>query len=246
MLEELASLRENIRQLEAQVERAQPAEASLAEGQELFRSVIEHSHDGIIIINDEFKIVYANNQICRMTGYQSEELVGSPPTLITAEDAKELISDRYSCRMRGEDVPSRYEFDLVRKDGQRRHVEISAAVFADKAGRRFNVSQFLDLTEQRRAQVALEESEERYRLITDHSLTGIYIIQNGKHIYVNPRFAEMLGYEVEEIIGSDFWPYVHPDDREMVKARGLARQRGEKGIPSRYEYRIVRKDGRPG
>ncbi len=243
LIEELSALRGRLAHLEAQARNGHQAEVSASEDEERFRSVVEYSHDGIIIINDDFKIVYANSHICQMTGYTYEEIVGSPPTLIMAQEAKELITDRYHRRMRGEDVPSRYQFDLQHKDGRTFNVEISATVFIDKSGRRFNVSQFLDLTEQRRAQAALEESEERYRLIADHSLTGAYIIQGDKFLYVNPRFAEILGSRVEEIIGSDFWRHVHPDDRQMVKGRGLARQRGIKGIPSRYEYRVLRRDG---
>lgn len=243
LLEELAFLREKVAQLEAEVSTVHSTDHVMAENEDRFRSVVEHSHDGIVIVNDEFKIVYANNHICQMTGYCYEEIVGSPPTLIMAEDAKQLITDRYHRRMKGEDVPSRYQFDLQRKDGQTINVELSATVFVDKSGRRFNVSQFLDLTEQRKAQAALSESEERYRLITDNSLTGVYIIRGDKFLYVNPRFAEILGSEAGDIVGSDFWRHVHPNDREMVKARGLARQRGEKDIPSRYEYRALRADG---
>ena len=122
-------------------------------------------------------------------------------------------------------------------------MEISAAVFDNHEGRRFDVAQFLDLTQHKKTQAAWQESEERYRLVTDHSLTGIYLVQHGKYLYVNPRFAQIMGCEAQEIIGRDFWWQVHPEDRETVKSRGLARARGEAGVPSHYEYRIVRGDG---
>ena len=89
----------------------------------------------------------------------------------------------------------------------------------------------------------LSDSEKRHRLLTDHSLTGIYIHQDGRFTYINPRLSEIMGYAPEEILGRKFWEFVHPDDRETVASRGLARSRGEVVEPNRYEFRVVRKDG---
>ncbi len=87
----------------------------------------------------------------------------------------------------------------------------------------------------------LQESEERYRLLADHSLTGIFIQLKGVFVYVNDRFARMLGYEPEELVGMKFWDVVHPGDREMVRAREVARSLGTE-VVAQYEFRAVCKN----
>jgi PAS domain S-box-containing protein len=94
----------------------------------------------------------------------------------------------------------------------------------------------------RKTEEALRESEERYRLLAQHSLTGIYIHQNNLFCYVNDTLAEMMGLSPTEMIGKPFWEFVHPEDREMVKTRGMARARGE-AVVSNYEFRLLRTDG---
>ncbi len=93
-----------------------------------------------------------------------------------------------------------------------------------------------------RAESALRESEERYRLLAENSMTGIYTHQNGVFTYVNERLAQMLGYSSDELIGKHFWTFVDPADREAVKKRGLAISRGEHLTPH-VEFRVVCKNG---
>jgi len=95
----------------------------------------------------------------------------------------------------------------------------------------------------KRIQAALRKSEEKYRIAVENSLAGIYIIRGGRFQYVNPRFLEITGYShVDEILGRPFWELVHPEDRPLVKRRGLARERTEVH-PTRYTFRALKKDG---
>jgi PAS domain S-box-containing protein len=97
-------------------------------------------------------------------------------------------------------------------------------------------------SKQIRTEKVLRESEKRYKLLVRHSQTGIYIHVGGLLKYVNKRFAEMIGYLPEEIVGRQYWDFVHPADREMVKNISLARARGEPA-PTEYEFRHQSKDG---
>lgn len=86
-------------------------------------------------------------------------------------------------------------------------------------------------------------SKEKYRKIVDNALAGIFIVQDGRFVYINSRMAEIHGYDdVSAIIGRNFWEIVHPDDRYWVKARGLRRERGETE-PGQYEFRAVKPEG---
>lgn len=99
------------------------------------------------------------------------------------------------------------------------------------------------LVDVKRAESELVESEERYRLLTHNSLTGIYIHRNGRLVYVNDRLAVMLGYSPDEMLGRVFWDLIHPEDRDLVRDRDQARCLGREVVP-RYEFRALCKDGR--
>jgi PAS domain S-box-containing protein len=97
--------------------------------------------------------------------------------------------------------------------------------------------------ERRKADEALLESERKYKTLTENSLTGIFIHQNGKFVFVNERFAKIHGYKPEELIGKKHLILIHPDDREIMKEVASKRLKG-KSVPQRYESRRVRKDGK--
>lgn len=101
----------------------------------------------------------------------------------------------------------------------------------------------LELTERKRAQEALRESEQKYSTVVESSLTGIYIDQNGRIVFANKKFAEIYGYSSKELVGMDSWKLVHPDDRAWIDEMRARRLKGEEA-PSEYQARGLTKDGR--
>jgi PAS domain S-box-containing protein len=99
-----------------------------------------------------------------------------------------------------------------------------------------------EITERRRTAEKLIASEAKYKILTDSSLTGIYIHQEGKYVFVNERFAGMHGYASGELIGTEYTSLIHPEERENVRTRVDKRIHGEK-IPQRYEVRMIKRDG---
>jgi len=100
-----------------------------------------------------------------------------------------------------------------------------------------------DITLRKLAEEALKDSEERFRTMSETSLTGIYIFVDDVVSYVNPTFARIHGYSPQEMIGMDPLSLVHPDDRAMVRERMAARADYKETI-SVYECRLVTKDNR--
>lgn len=89
----------------------------------------------------------------------------------------------------------------------------------------------------------LRRSEEQYKTLTDSSLTGIFIHQNGRYVFVNERFAKMHGYTVKELLGKEYKTLIHPGDRADVTVRVSKRLKGEP-VPYQYEVQRLRKDGK--
>jgi two-component system cell cycle sensor histidine kinase/response regulator CckA len=100
-----------------------------------------------------------------------------------------------------------------------------------------------EITERRRMEEALRESEEKYRTLVEESFDGIFIQKGLKIIFANERLYEMLGYPAGELEGQDHWVIYHPDYQPLTRERGQARMRGE-DVPSQYEVKLQRKDGR--
>ena len=88
----------------------------------------------------------------------------------------------------------------------------------------------------------LRRSEEKYKTLTTNSLTGIFIHQDGRFVFVNDRFATMHGHTAEELLGKEYEALIHPDYREVIAERVSKRLRGE-SVPQHYEVQRLKKDG---
>ncbi len=134
------------------------------------------------------------------------------------------------------------EYRIVHANGDIRWIRDSGV--ATSSQKRLRVDGVVsDFTERKRAEDELFEMQEQFRVLAESSLTGIYLIIEGRFRYVNPAFARMFGYTVEEVVGglgpSDL---VYPDDRPIVADNIRRRVEGElEGL--RYEFRGLRKDG---
>lgn len=95
----------------------------------------------------------------------------------------------------------------------------------------------------RQFELALGESEQRWKKLVENSLTGIYVDQGGKIIFANERFADIYRYPKEELIGIESCKLVHPEDRAFTDEMRAKRLRGEKPL-SEYDARGLTKDGK--
>jgi len=89
---------------------------------------------------------------------------------------------------------------------------------------------------------ALEQSEKKFRTFAETAQATIILHKGNRIIYVNPTFMELTGYTFEEAVEMNVWKIVHPEDRDLVRDNGLNRLKGME-VPSRYEYRILTKNG---
>jgi len=99
-----------------------------------------------------------------------------------------------------------------------------------------------DITDRKRAEEALKESEEKYRTLVDHAKEGIFIAQDGVIKFPNPSTLALLGYSAEELAQIPFADLIHPEDREMVMERHQRRLQGE-NLPDLYSFRWLNRSG---
>ncbi len=243
LITELQELRERTSALEESGAWRKQADKFQIEGDELFRLVVEHSHHGILIVDDDFKIVYANRELCQMFGYPLEVIVDQDFRKLLDKESSKLIINRYVRRQRGEEVPSRYESTIVRRDGTKRRVRINSSVFIDSKGKKKTVAQIMDITERKKTEEALEKSEKRFKELWDNAPVAYHTLNlKGEITRVNQTEAKMLGYSPEEMVGKSIFDFVLPEQRTEALKRFKLKLSGEQ-IPRAENRQYVRKDG---
>jgi two-component system, cell cycle sensor histidine kinase and response regulator CckA len=241
LIDELAAMRQKIAELEnSETELKQEKEIPW-HSEEKYRALIEHASDAIIITDSKGNFLEVNKKAEDLLGYTSKELVSMNPRHIhPKEELKRIIHD--FSRMAAGEMHSCYDTKILTKDGRLVPVDITGAPI-EYNGKTLVQGIFRDITEYKKAEENLIESEERYRIAIEHSNDGVALIRGSQHIYVNEKFLEMFGYDkMDDIIGNPTFFTVHPDDREMVMEYNRKRQKGEPATP-RYEYKAIKKDG---
>ncbi|GEM_PF-349934 len=217
------------------------AERALIESEDKYRTLVDSAKEAIIVLQDNL-IKFSNPRTTEISGYSEEEIASTPfKKFIHPEDLKG-VQLRYEGEIVGRDFLEPNIYRLVRKDGNIRWVE-GIGISITWEGRSASLTFLSDVTEKKKAEEALVESEEKYRILVEQANDGIIIIQGGKIKYVNQRTCEMGGYSFEEIIDSDFSDFVYPDEAEKVSANYRDRIAG-KNVPSTYETAAKHKSGR--
>jgi PAS domain S-box-containing protein len=175
-------------------------EEALKSREELFRSIVENSHNVILLIDENFKIVYANNEAVSLSGYPKEEIIGQDFRKFLDEESRRLVEERYLRRRKGEYVPSRYQFKIVRKNGEKREVEIKAAAIQDKFGKVCSIAQLLDITERKKVENERKRFEESLSTLNRYG-QSLNMAKNMEEIYklTLDAMEKTLGFEFADI-----------------------------------------------
>jgi PAS domain S-box-containing protein len=219
------------------------AEEALRESEEKFRTLVEQSLQTLVILQDG-RIVFVNRQAEEFGQYTKEELLAMSPEevlqLFHPED-RPLIAQRMQERLAGKDVPSRYEVRFIRRDGEVRWGDMFASLVHYR-GRPAHQAMFVDITDRKRIEKALQESEEKYRTLIEMSPDAIVIHDAGKILYANPATAQLFKVsDPHDLIGKDPFTVIHPGSQ--VIGRAITRE-DLRGIPTPpTEIQVIRRDG---
>lgn len=212
-------------QLSRVAERQQTRE-ELRQSEEHFRRLFEAAQEGISIISPRGEILDANPAALEMFGYSREDLSGLNVEQLSANSAewRDLTET-----LRRQGHLRRREFRFRTAGGEEMICEMSVTVHREVKGQPVAYQCFIrEITDRKRAEKALKESEEKFRALAEQSLIGIELIQDGVYEYVNPTFAEYFGYSQEELIGRSPEAVFHPEDWPKVKEKIRRRLSSEK------------------
>jgi len=221
------------------------AQDELAESERSFRTLVQGVTDyAIYRLDTDGRVMNWNAGAERAKGYRAEEIVGdhfsrfyTPEDKASGEPARALKAARDDGRYTAQGW-------RVRKDGSRFWADVVIDAIHDEGCLTGFTKITRDITERKKAQTALAESEARYRLLADHASDVIVVFgPDGLFRYVSPSCAK-FGYKPDEVIGSSVIGFVHPDDVDFTGNRVRELFTGAPVDPAtRREFRLRRKDG---
>ncbi|MFD0989082.1 PAS domain S-box protein [Mariniflexile jejuense] len=218
-------------------------EENLRESENRFRKLYEDGANGMVMAGKDFKFIIANQTFCEMTGYQEQELQQLTFEDITHIDDKAKDMEQVKKMMVGEVNVYRTEKRYLKKNGEMFWAQITVSPIYDSNNEfLYFVGIIVDITDRKQAEKALISSENKFRALVEQSLTGIYIFDANKFLYVNKRFAEIFGYSEEEILNN-----LKPTDVVIVEDKPRANENIRKRLEGevddvRYTARGIRKN----
>ncbi len=227
-----------VKDLEHEVEKLRRAAWEQQESERgkeaILNSLVEH----VIHADKEMKILWANRAACESVGLTCEQLIGRHCYEVWLQRSDPcpdcpVVKAMETCRPQ----------EIVKYTPDGRAWFIRGYPVRDANGNIIGaIETTLEITERRRAEEALRESEEKYRNLVERANDGIAIIQDTLIKYINPRLSEICGYTFDEVAGKPFSVFIYPDEIPKVVDHYQRRLAGEE-IPSIYETALRHRNG---
>ncbi|MBX6364250.1 MAG: diguanylate cyclase [Gemmatimonadetes bacterium] len=232
-----------LRALRRAIAAREAAEAARKAHEEYTGSLLENASDILAILDPGGTIRYLSSAAERVLGFNPGELTGRNFfDRLHADDrgmARAVFEERGTSRK----AERTAEFRALHKNGSWRHLSARIQNRLDHPGVKGIVVSLQDITEQRRVEEALRESEERYRGLIEMLPEAVIVHSEAAVRYMNPAARELFGYAPDErVVGTPILELVHPDDRDKVWSR-IQVLDAEGGATERTEERLLRADG---
>ncbi len=222
------------------------AETELMESLAFLNRMIEQSPTPTWISDDKGTLIRINPSCCRLLNVAEKDVVGKynifKDNLVQEQGFMPLVENVFK-----EKQAARFELKYDTSQLTQLTLETHAFVYLDVTifpiidhkGQVTNaVIQHIDITGRKTAEEALNKSEERYRTLVDNAAEAVFVIQNGKVVFANPKAFAMVNYRLDQTEPHYFIDFVHPDDRPMVIDRHLRRLSGEE-FEETYQVRLI-------
>lgn len=217
----------------------------LKDREKRFRKITENAHDLIAELDMDANFIYANKTHEDITGYAPEEMMGENAIDYLHPDYSERALKKFAqaIKERNQRIELK-EYRFRCKDGSYKWFNTVGTVISDEDMNPQKVQIITrDITERKKAKEELRRSKNRFQTLISNAQEGIYIRKlDGTITYVNQKFADIHGYDKEELIGKQAWKLKHPDSRNKVDDEEQYNEKLVDGEKSK-EIKILTKEG---
>jgi PAS domain S-box-containing protein len=219
------------------------ARKQILESRLLLASIVDSSEDAIFASGLDGTIISWNRGAEAILGFLPREVIGSPVSQIAPPGQLAEQAEIYDRALQGDSV-SRLETVQAAKDGRRIDVSLSVSPVRSASGAVIGASTILhDITERKRAELALRLKEERSRMTFQHAPSGMTLSDfNRRYLEVNAAFCRMLGYSEKELCALSWDHITHPGDIALSNNELRRLDRGETAC-AEFEKRYLHKQG---
>ena len=216
------------------------AQDALRVSEERYRRIVETSNEGIWTIDTESKISFVNRRLADMLGYSTDEMMGKSFSQFIPEASEAKAPQRFESSH--QEVSEETEVKLERSDRSELWVLLKTSPIRDADGTYVGtLAMMTDRTRARQDEEALRKSEEQYRQIVETTTDGIIKLDSDSRIvFVNRRFAEMLGYQPREMMGVSAFEFMTAA-KKVTAADSM--QRRKIGLKGSFDTAFRHKDG---
>jgi PAS domain S-box-containing protein len=220
------------------------AEKALKKSEEKYRTILESIEDGYYEMDISGNLKFFNDSMCRIVGYSRDELLGMNNRQYMDKETAEKVYQAFS-RVYNTGKPEKgFEYEIIRKDGTKRNIEVSVSLMKDPADHRIGFRGIVrDITERRRAEMALKESEEKYRTILEKIQDSYFEVDiAGNLSFFNNSLPKALGYSPDMLMGTNYRRYMSQDTAGKVRQlfnEVYTLRRPVEG----FDFEVIRRDG---
>jgi PAS domain S-box-containing protein len=239
--ERTAELSQVNARLQREIAKHRETLTALEESERKYRAVFQATGTAMVIIEPDTTLSMVNSQFEKLSGYSKDEVEGkkSWTEFVVKEDLERMKEYHQVRRVVDGGAPRSYEFRFIDRFGNIKDIFLTIDIIP---GTQKSVASLLDITERKRSEQALRESEERYRRLVELSPMAIGIHSDGKLVYANPEALKLFGAaSLDESLGMSIFDLIHPDDHETVKKR--LQQLYEEQPTEPVEIKMIRLNG---